>query len=137
MASIEFVDGASKPSSAAMAARSRLMVGAGEGAGAEGGDVEAMAAAGEALAIAFEHFDVGEKVVAGGDWLTALEMGVAGHDGVGVFLGAVEEGGLEVGEEFGDRVDFGAAIEARVGGDLVRCGNGRCGAFRRRHQSSW
>jgi len=98
--------------------------GAGEGTGAEGADVEAMATAGEALAVALDHFDVGEEVVSGGDRLAALEVGVAGHDGVGVECGAVEEGGLEGGEEVGDGVDLGAAVEAGVGGDLVVAGAG-------------
>lgn len=72
--------------------------GACEGSGAEWGDVEAFAAVGEARFVALQHFDVGEEVVACGDGLSALEVGVAGDDGGGVFFGAVEEGVLEGGD---------------------------------------
>ena len=59
-----------------------------------GRDVEALAAIGEAGVVALEHFDVGEEMVAGGDRLAALEVGVAGDDGGGVFFRAVEQGAL-------------------------------------------
>ncbi len=51
-----------------------------------------------ARAVAAEHFDIGHAVMAEGDGLGRLQMGEAGHDGVGMFFGAVEEGGDQAGQ---------------------------------------
>ena len=93
--------------------------GSGESAGAEGGDVEALAAISEASGVAVQHLDVGEKVVSDGDGLAALQVGVTRDHGVGVFLGLSEERFLECDDVFSDGIDFGTAVETCVGGDLV------------------
>ncbi len=63
--------------------------------------------------------------MAGGDRLAALEVGVAGDDGGGVLLRAVEQGVLERADDFRQQaVDLVAAVEADVGGDLVVAGAG-------------
>ena len=101
-------------------------------AGAKRADVEALAAVGEAGFVALEHFDIGEKMVTGGDWLTALKVRVAGHHRSGEFFRAVEQGELEFGDGADDFADLAAAIQAGVGGDLVvaRAGRVELGAGR-------
>ena len=44
----------------------------------------------ELLGVAAEHLEVGQHVVAEGDRLRHLQVGEAGHDGVGVVLREVE-----------------------------------------------
>src|SRR5207248_678607 len=90
--------------------------GAGQGGGAEGQDIEAFAAVGEALAVALILFDVGEEVVGGEDGLSALQVRVAGQDEVAVMLGSLEEGALEV-EETGVEGIAGVACPEFDGGD--------------------
>ncbi len=46
-----------------------------------------------ALTVAAEHFDIGHAVMTEGHRLGGLQMGEAGHDGIGMLFGAVEEGG--------------------------------------------
>ena len=58
------------------------------------------------------------------DGLAALEVGVAGDDGGGVFFRAVEQGLLESGDGGEQAVDLGAGVETGVGGDLVVAGTG-------------
>lgn len=98
--------------------------GSGEGSGAEGADVEALASVGEAADVAGNHLDVGEEVVADGDGLAALKVGVAGDGVGGVRFGLAEEGALEGGKVGDDVVDLLATVEAGVGGDLVVAGAG-------------
>ena len=72
----------------------------GEGAAAKGKDGGGVSALAEALLVALEHVEVGEEMVGQQDRLGALEMGVAGHDGVGVFLSLQGNGLLEFGGTF-------------------------------------
>lgn len=51
------------------------------------------------LAIPAKHFHIGHAVMAEGDWLRGLQMGKAGHDRFGMFLGTVEKGGNQVGQQ--------------------------------------
>ncbi|MCY1242618.1 hypothetical protein D9M72_555890 [compost metagenome] len=46
-----------------------------------------------ARTVAAEHFHVGHAMVAEGDRLRGLQVCEARHDGIGMFLGTVEEGG--------------------------------------------
>lgn len=96
--------------------------GAGEGAGTERQDVGATAAIGEALAVAEEHFGVGEEVVAEGDGLGALEVGVAGHGVGGVAFGEVAHDADEVAQGGRGVVAEGADCHAVDEGDLVVAG---------------
>ena len=93
--------------------------GSSEGTRAEGADVESFATVAEARLVAFEHFDVGQEMVAHGDWLSTLQVGVARDDGVGMGVRLGEECLLEARHEFEERVDGGAAIETGVGRDLI------------------
>ena len=97
---------------------------AGEGATAERQLVHDGHGVEEAVQIAIEHLHVGEHVMREEHRLGALEVRVAGHDGVGVLLGEVDQRGLQR-----DEVDGGASrrlddVEAEVGSDLVVAGAG-------------
>ena len=98
--------------------------GAGDGAGAEGGDVDAFEAVVEAVFVALEHFAIGEDFVAGDDGLGALQVGEGGHGVVALLGGHVDEGALGVGDFFEKDADGFAAPEADVEGDLVVAGAG-------------
>jgi hypothetical protein len=54
----------------------------------------------EALAIAFEHLDVGEQMVREINGLRALQMRVAGNQHVGIFFAERDERALQVGDFF-------------------------------------
>ena len=62
--------------------------GAGDGSAAEWAEVHAGAGVGEAGEVALEHGDVGEEPVGEEDGLGALEVRVAGHDGVACWASA-------------------------------------------------
>ena len=66
------------------------IAGAGQRGGAQRQAVDAAAAVGHALGVARQHFEVGQQMVAEGDRLRDLQVGEAGHDGVGVLLGQVD-----------------------------------------------
>ena len=53
------------------------------------------------------------------DRLGALQVGVAGDDGLRAGVRAVEQSKLEAGDRPGEQIDFGAAVESGVGGDLI------------------
>ena len=83
---------------------------AGQGAAAERQDVDAAQAIAQAVRVAVEHLEVGEQVVREQHRLRALQVSVAGHDGVGVLAGEREERGLHVADA-GLRAPDGAAHE--------------------------
>ena len=68
--------------------------GAGQGGGAERQDVDALAAVGQAVAVALVLLDVGQEVVGRQHRLGPLQVRVAGQDHVAVALGGVEQGAL-------------------------------------------
>ena len=49
----------------------------------------------EAAAVALEHLEIGQQVMAEGDRLGDLQVRKAGHDGFGVGLGLGEQGLLQ------------------------------------------
>ena len=65
--------------------------GTGEGARAERRAVGPRPGVAEAPAVTLEHLDVGEEVVGEQDRLGGLDVGHAGHDGIAVALGALDE----------------------------------------------
>ena len=92
---------------------------AGNCAGAERAEVEARTAIGEARGIAQNHFNVGEQPVGHVDRLGALQVRVAGHEGVAGVFGELDQR-LRPGGQRGDVVvDLRADVEAEVGGDLL------------------
>ena len=74
---------------------------------------------GEAAAVAGQHLDIGQQMVAEGDGLRGLQMGEAGHRVGGVLGGAVGQGAHHVGDLRVEPVDRVAHPEAEIGGDLV------------------
>ena len=118
-ASSEFAAGRSKPSAAAVASRSIGKRGAGERGGAERAFVEAPAAIGEAAAVAPEHLDIGQQVVAERHRLGDLQMREAGHHGIGMRLGLVDQRRLQVAQRCVDAVDRVAHPQPEIGRDLV------------------
>src|SRR5690606_13861704 len=50
------------------------------------------------------------------------QVGEAGHDGVGLALGQVQQRLLQTGQDGGDAVDLIAHVQTDVGGDLVVAG---------------
>ena len=93
--------------------------GSGEGGGPQGAFVHAVAGVGKARAVARQHLDIGQHVVAPGDGLGHLQMGEAGHDPVGALFGLSEEGPHQGGQAKDRRVALVADPKAEVGGDLV------------------
>ncbi len=87
-ASIELAMGRAKPSSAAVAARSIGKLVPASAAAPERAFVQPGAGIGEAAAVAPEHLDVGQQMVAEGDRLGRLQMGEARHHERGVLLRA-------------------------------------------------
>ena len=96
---------------------------------AEGAAVDAVTQVKETFAVAFEHFDVGEHVVAERHGLGDLHVREARHDHVGTGLGLVNKHVLEVFDAMNDFVDFGAQIETDVGRHLVVAGAARVEAL--------
>ncbi len=95
------------------------IAGAGQRGRAQRQPVDAATAVGHALGVARQHFEVGQQVVAEGDRLRHLQMGKAGHHGVGMLLGQIDQrslAGLEAGH---DAVDGVAQVEADIGRHLV------------------
>ena len=58
--------------------------------------IEALATVQQAVAIAAQHLEPGHEVVAKGDGLCRLEVGEAGHDGVGIGFGQIRQGGQQL-----------------------------------------
>ena len=98
--------------------------GTGDGARAEGHDIEAFTGIEDAAVVAVKHFHVGEEMVGEVDWLGALEVGVAGDDDFGVAGAEVDEGALDIAEGGGEGIGFFAEIEAQIEGDLVIAASG-------------
>jgi hypothetical protein len=69
---------------------------AGEGGSTERRFIEPLAAIGQTAAVAAEHFDIGQQMMAEGHRLGRLEMGKARHDRVGVLLGFGDQDALQL-----------------------------------------
>ena len=81
--------------------------------------VQACTAVGEAAAVAAEHLDVRQQVMAEGDRLRGLQMREARHDGRGILVGALDERFLQVAQHRLDLVDRVAHPQAHIECDLV------------------
>ena len=93
--------------------------GAGERGCAERALVEALACIGEAAAVASEHLDIGEEMVAEGDRLRGLQMGEPGHDRRGVLERLLGKRAFKIAKRCVDVVDGVAHPQAEVGRHLV------------------
>ena len=70
-------------------------------------------------AVAPEHLDIGQQMMAEGDGLRRLQMREARHDGGGIFLGAVDQRGLQVAQHRLQPVDRVAHPQPEIERDLV------------------
>ncbi len=81
--------------------------------------VQPRAAIGETATVAAEHLDIGHQVMAEGDGLRRLQMGEARHDGRGIFVGAIDQRGLQVGQHRLQAIDRVAHPQPDIERDLV------------------
>ncbi len=95
------------------------VAGAGQRSGAQRQVVGAPAHVGQAFGVAREHLHVGQQVVGKTHRLRHLHVRVAGHHGVGVAGGQLDQRALHRGQQQGDAVDLAAEPQAHVGGHLV------------------
>ena len=109
--------------------------GAGDRAAAERQHIEPARGIREAVGIALEHLDVGEQMMGEEDRLAALEMGVAGHDHLGVPGRALQPARAAGREEPANARRPRRGSRAACRGRSGRCGCARCGASRRRGRS--
>ena len=93
--------------------------GAGEGGRAERALVEPGAGIGETAAVARDHLDISQEMMAEGDRLRALEMGEARHHRAGIGQRLRRERGLQAGKGGVDPVDGIADPEPEIGRDLI------------------
>jgi len=92
---------------------------AGQRAGAEREHVGAGASLGEALAVAGEHFEIGQEVVRPQDRLRAAHVGIAGDHGVGIPGREFHQGRHQLRQQSADAVALRAQPEARIERDLL------------------
>ena len=117
--SMEFAVGRSKPSAAAVAALSIGNEVPASAATPSGHSLSRARGVGEAAPVAAEHLDVGQQVVAEGDRLGGLQVGVARHDGRGMGLGLTDQRRLQIAQLSVQGVDRLAHPEPEIGRDLV------------------
>ena len=96
--SIELRVGSRKPSAFAVIWRSIGKPVPASAAAPIGDFVHVLDGVANARAIPAEHLDIGHAVVAEGDWLCSLQMREAGHHGLGMLFGPVEEGSDQPGQ---------------------------------------
>ena len=95
---------------------------AGECGGADRAFVQVFDGVAHPLPVPAEHFDIGHAMMAEGDWLCRLQVGEAGHDGIGVLVGSVEKRGDQAGQHTFGLAQFFLHPEAKVERDLVVTG---------------
>ena len=87
--------------------------------GAQRRFIQAPPAVDEAAAVAPEHLDIGQQMVAEGDGLSGLQVREARHDRGRILLGAIDQGGLQVGQHEFQPIDGVAHPQADVERHLV------------------
>jgi hypothetical protein len=107
-ASRELVHSASKPSSVGDALPVDREARARERGASEGQAVQSFAGIGESLRVAREHRFIRKQMVAERHRLGDLQVRVAGHDGVSMRLGEIDERAAQCGERGDERIRFGA-----------------------------
>ena len=93
--------------------------GSGERGGAERRLVDALPCIGEAGAVAGQHLDIGEAVMAEGDGLRGLHMCEARHERGRVGFGLLRERQLKRGDLAVETIDGATHIQPEIGCDLV------------------
>jgi len=90
-----------------------------QGTAADGGGVHAPAGVGKAAIVALQHHGVGQQLLAEGDGLRALQMGVARHDGILVGARLRVQGRDDGQHERLQRGDLVFQIQPQVERDLI------------------
>ena len=98
--------------------------GARQGAAPDGGHVHALGGVVQAADIPLEHHGVGHEVVAEGDGLCPLQMGVAGHDGGLVLLRLPGDGLQQSQHQCADGGDLLPQIQPQIQRHLIVSGSG-------------
>ena len=93
--------------------------GARQGRGTQGHHVDPLATILQALAIPYQHFVPGQQVVPEGDRLGGLQMGEAGHDGLRLALGQVQQARLQAFQFLGDDIDFVPQVQTDIRSHLI------------------
>ena len=109
----------------------RVVGGSGQGAAADGRDVHALLRVGEPAQIPQQHHDVGHQIMAEGDRLGPLEVGIAGHDARLVLLGPVGERRGQVPHQAGYGIALLLQVHAHVQRDLIVAAAGGVELFAR------
>ena len=91
----------------------------GQGTAADGGGVHAPAGVGKAAIVALQHHGVGQQLLAEGDGLRALQVGVARHDGILVGARLRVQGRDDGQHERLQRGDLVFQIQPQVKRDLI------------------
>ena len=81
--------------------------------------IDAAARVEHPLAVALEHLDVGQQMVAEGHGLGDLQVGKPRHHGVRMALGLRDELTLQRAQRGDDAIDLAAQPQPQVGGHLV------------------
>ena len=101
---------------------------AGQRRGAQRRFVQPLARILEAAAVAREHLDIGQQMMAEGDRLGRLHMGEAGHDGGGVRFGLRQQRALQRQQALHRRARRPPAPRAGNPSPPDRCASARCAA---------
>ena len=109
----------------------RIIGGARQGAAAKGQAVGALVAVLKALDIPAEHLVIGHQIKGQGDRLGPLQMGITGHDGLGVGLGQRNQRFFQLVEQVRDGVDLLLQIQPDIHRHLVVSASGGVQALAR------
>ena len=101
----------------------------GERAGTERHFIHALEAVLQSGDVSQEHFAVGEQMMTEGDRLRPLQMRVAGHNGVAVFLGFAGDDLDELYDQLFDGDDLFFEVELHVERHLIVAASGRVQAL--------
>ena len=102
----------------------RVVGGPRQGTGADGGDVHTLAAVPESSQVPQEHHGVGHQVVAEGDGLGPLHMGVARQDGVGIGFRLVRHRGDQGPDQGPNVVQLPPQVQPQIQRHLVVSASG-------------
>ncbi|MND46487.1 hypothetical protein D3C80_373620 [compost metagenome] len=95
------------------------VAGAGKSGSTDRAFIQMLDGVAHAGAVTAEHFHIGHAMMAEGDGLGCLQMGEAGHDRIGIFFGAIEEGGDERGQHALGLLQFFLHPQAEIERHLV------------------
>src|SRR5439155_5956287 len=91
----------------------------GEGVGTKRHDIRAPTRIAQSFVVALERFELGEQIMREINWLGTLQMGIAGHQDLGMFLREQQERILQSAETRNDFINFFPHIEAKIERNLI------------------